>query len=139
MRNNLTKKEIAFVSAKELNYRYCHLLHKAETMPAGVITLTDAREVLMIEEELHKRLIKLIGHDFYPPERPAKPTIAKLRSTTKKRFIKAIPKPLLKKEELKVDIENKLRFKITIISRIRTQESYIQNLLIEATVLQDIY
>lgn len=67
MLNNLTKKEIGKVNTKVLNGRYCRLLLKGEVLPANKITVADAREVIWIEEELHKRLIKLIGHDFYPP------------------------------------------------------------------------
>ena len=67
MRENLTKKEIGTVNAKVLNMRYCHLILKGEALPVKEITIADAREILWIEDELHRRLIKLIGHDFYPP------------------------------------------------------------------------
>lgn len=69
MRNNLTTKEVGTVNANVLNMRYCRLMLKGETLPAKKITVADAREILWIEDELHGRLIKLIGHDFYPPPR----------------------------------------------------------------------
>lgn len=133
MRNNLTKKEIGFVPAKELNYRYCRLLQKAETMPAHILTMADAREVLWIEDELHIRLIALIGHDFYPPEVAAKPTMAKLRTgSTRMLKPKPPPKPMpvyhttqvihpcsagvVKKAEAEIKTKGKLRFKVAIIN-----------------------
>jgi len=67
MRENLTKKEIGIVNAGVLNMRYCRLMLKGETLPARKITVADAGEIIWIEDELHQRLIKLIGHDFYPP------------------------------------------------------------------------
>ena len=42
---------------------------KGETLPAGIITYADMKELIWIEDELHGRLINLIGHDFYPPPR----------------------------------------------------------------------
>lgn len=65
--NNLTKKEIRTVNATVLNMRYCRLMLIGETMPADVITHADMKETIRIEDELRKRLIKLVGHDFYPP------------------------------------------------------------------------
>ena len=59
--SNLLKKEIGFVPTRELNYRYCCLLE----MPAT--TFKDMKEVIWIEDELRKRVIKAVGHDFYPP------------------------------------------------------------------------
>ena len=67
MRNNLLKKEISWVPTEELNYRYCRLVQKGEMLLAHEITVADAREILWIEDELHRRLINAIGHDFYPP------------------------------------------------------------------------
>ena len=129
MRNNLTKKEIGFVPARELNYRYCWLLQKAETMPAHVLTMADAREVLWIEDELHTRLVALIGHDFYPPEGVAKPTMAELRArlspfkksapTLKpKPVAEPIPKPVQPAVQPAAKEEGKLRFKVAIINTI---------------------
>lgn len=62
----LTIKEIGTVNARVLNTRFCELMQKGETLPANKITVAEARETLRIEDELHERLIKLIGHDFYP-------------------------------------------------------------------------
>lgn len=68
MRNNLTKKDVLEANAFELVLRFDYLLDKAETLPVDEITMADARETVFIEEELRKRLIKLLGRDFYPPE-----------------------------------------------------------------------
>ena len=65
--NRLLKKEINSISTEDLNTRYCYILGRGETLDADDIPVTDAREILWIEDELHKRLIRLIGHDFYPP------------------------------------------------------------------------
>lgn len=101
MSDNLTKKEIKTVNAGVLNTRYCWLIKKGDEMPAGVITYADMKELIWIEDELHERLIKLLGRDFYPPVK-AKPTIADL--TRRKNAARVT--------------EGKLRFKITIISSI---------------------
>lgn len=67
--NRLLKKEIKVVPARVLNMRYCRILEQAEKTEAKDIPVADAREILWIEDELHRRLVKLIGHDFYPPDR----------------------------------------------------------------------
>lgn len=67
MRENLTKEQIGTVNARILNMRYCRLMLKGEVLPTKEIPVADARETIWIEDELHRRLIKLIGHDFYPP------------------------------------------------------------------------
>lgn len=67
MTKNLTEKEIKTVNTKVLNSRFCRLVLKGETLPANEITVADAREILLIEDELHERTIKAVGHDFYPP------------------------------------------------------------------------
>lgn len=64
----LTKKEVGTVNTKVLNMRYCRLLQKGETLLAHEISVADAREILWIEDELHKRVIRAVGHDFYPPD-----------------------------------------------------------------------
>jgi len=66
--NRLLKKEINLISTEDLNTRYCHILERGETLDADDIPITDAREILWIEDELRRRLIKLIGHDFYPSD-----------------------------------------------------------------------
>ena len=107
MGSNLLKKEIKTVSAGVLNGRYCWIMKKGEEMPAGVITLADARELVWIEEELHIRLIKLLGCDPYPPDRVEEP----IPSHYMKSLLKPKPKPEPEPESL-------LNFKITIISSI---------------------
>ena len=67
MRNNLTKKQVRIVPTLELAMRFNRLMLIGETMPAGIITMADARETLCIEDELRRRLLVAIGHDFYPP------------------------------------------------------------------------
>lgn len=68
----LLKREIGTVSTMTLNMRYCRILEQGETMDAKDIPVADAREILWIEDELRKRVIKGIGHDFYPPDRVEK-------------------------------------------------------------------
>jgi hypothetical protein len=63
----LLKKEIKLVPVPVLNMRYCRILERAETMDAKDIPVADVREILWIEDELRSRLIKFVGHDFYPP------------------------------------------------------------------------
>lgn len=132
MKNNLTKKQVHVVPTLELAMRFNRLLHTAETMPAHVLTMADAREVLWIEDELRRRLVVAIGHDFYPPDK-ARPTIAELKASIKagvKASIKAVakripkpvaapkPKPAPKVVQPAVQTEGKLGFKVTIINSI---------------------
>ena len=65
----LTIKEIGSVNTKVLNTRFCELMHKGETLPANEISVAETMETLRIEQELHDRLINVVGHDFYPPDR----------------------------------------------------------------------
>ncbi len=115
MRNNLTKKEIGFVSTKELNYRYCRLLLKGEALPANKITVADAREILWIEDQLRMRTIKAVGHDFYPPDRIEKQAPSNYMISIMKRD-KVKPKSIIVDHEMKTD--GKFSFKITITSSI---------------------
>ncbi len=69
MRNNLTKKEIKLASTEDLNTRYCRILERADMSDVEDIPVSDAREILWIEDVLRQRLIKAIGHDFYPPDK----------------------------------------------------------------------
>lgn len=108
MLNNLTKKEIGEVNTKVLNGRYCRLLLKGEVLPANKITVADAREILYIEDEMRKRTIKAVGHDFYPPDRIEKKYPSNYMISIMKR-----DKP---KSEVKPGI--KIKFKITIMSSI---------------------
>lgn len=65
----LMKKEIQTVNTTALNYRFCELMEKGEKLPAHEFSIAEAREILWIEDELHERLIRTVGHDFYPPDR----------------------------------------------------------------------
>ena len=127
MRVNLTKKEIKTVDTKELNFRFGWLMLKGETLPVDAITMADAREILWIEDQLRERLIAAIGHDFYPPDGVAKPTMAdmraKLASIAKpvlipkpKPVAAPMPKPVPKVVQPAVQAEGKLRFKVAIIN-----------------------
>jgi len=98
----LLKKEIKFITTEDLNTRYCYILSRGETFDAKDIPITDAREILWIEDELRRRLIEAVGHDFYPPTLP---TIAK---------VKAVSKPV--KPKLKPNI--KIKFRIIVKSSI---------------------
>ena len=109
MRSNLTKKEIGKVNTKVLNGRYCRLLLKGEVLPANKITVADAREILYIEDEMRKRTIKAVGHDFYPPDRIEKKYPSNYMISLLK---KNKPKPELK------PLNTKIKFKITVISSI---------------------
>lgn len=121
MENNLLKKHVLTSSTVELAIRYDWLLHIAELAPVHVLTLADAREVLWIEDELHRRLIVAIGHDFYPPDGTPKPTVAELKASINASLIimaKPTPQPVPKVVEPVVKTEGNLRFKVTIISSI---------------------
>ena len=101
----LLKKEIGTVNAGVLNTRYCEILEKGETLPANEISIAEAREILWIEDELRGRLIKFVGHDFYPPDRveekkPQGNTIKEILAPTE-------PKP-----------GAKIKFKVTVTSSI---------------------
>lgn len=69
MRNNLTKKEIREAPTLELSIQFNRLMQKGELLSAHEITVSDAKETLYIEDELRRRLVKSVGHDFYPPDR----------------------------------------------------------------------
>ena len=76
----LLKKEMKTVGTNVLNMRYCRILECGETMDAKDIPVADAREILWIEEELRSRVIKGVGHDFYPPDRIEEETISSIKS-----------------------------------------------------------
>lgn len=95
----LLKNEIKFITTEALNTRYCYILSRGETFDAKDIPVTDAQEILWIEDELRRRLIKIVGHDFYPPDRiegkkPTQPT------------------------ETKPKISNNIKFKVVVTSSI---------------------
>ncbi len=108
MRSNLLKKEIEFISTKDLNIRYCFILDRAEKLEAKDIPIADARKILWIEDEMRKRTIKAVGHDFYPPDRIEEKYPSNYMISLLKR------KPV--EPEIKVGI--KIKFKITVISSI---------------------
>jgi len=132
MKENLTKREIGTVNAGVLNTRYCWLIKKGDKMPAGIITYGDMRELIWIEDELHGRLIKLIGHDFYPPDRvekrhPSNYIASVLRSTKPKpepdikiKFRATIKSSLgTKVAEVSVEADSKIKADILIRKEIR--------------------
>ena len=104
----LLKREVKTVNTSVLNMRYCRILERGETMDAKKIPVAAAREILWIEDELHTRLIKFIGHDPCPPAR------------IEKRHPSNYMISLLKqnKPEPKPDPGIKIKFKITIMSSI---------------------
>ena len=127
MRNNLTKKQVGQVPTLELAMRFNRLILMGETMPAGVITMAAAREILWIEDQLRERLIAAIGHNFYPPDGVAKPTMADMRARLAsiakpvlipkpKPVVAPIPKPIPEAVQPAVQTEGKLRFKVAIIN-----------------------
>jgi len=61
---NLTKKQIRESSAMELACRLTRLQFDEE---AGTIALGDLREIRLIEKDLRRRLVKMLGRNFYPP------------------------------------------------------------------------
>ncbi len=108
MRNNLTKKEVRQVPTLELSMRFNRLMLKGELLKAREITVGDARETLYIEDELRRRLVKVIGHDFYPPDR--------IEEEAPSNYMVSLLKSRQDKSEPKA--EGKFGFKITIISSI---------------------
>jgi len=130
--NRLLKKEINLISTEDLNTRYCHILHRGETLDADDIPVTDAREILWIEDELRKRLVKAIGHDFYPPDHVEKkypsnymalllkPTKPKPEPGIKIKF-RAVVKSSLgtKIAEVSVDADSKTEADILVRKEIR--------------------
>jgi len=100
----LLKREISTINTGILNTRYCELLQKGEELPADEISIAEAREILWIEDELHVRVIRAVGHDFYPPDRvESRPTI------------KSMIGP---KRETETKPGEKIKFKVTVTSSI---------------------
>ena len=62
----LTKKQIRELSAMQLTRRVTRLQFDDE---AGSAMIGDSKEIMVIEKELKKRLIKMLGHDPYPPNK----------------------------------------------------------------------
>jgi len=92
----LLKREVGIVPTLVLSMRYCRILERAEKLAAKDIPVADAREILWVEDELQRRLIAVIGHNFYPPDNvEAKPTIKSLGGG--KMGMKLAPQPEEKK------------------------------------------
>jgi hypothetical protein len=108
MRSNPTKKEIDLVSTEDLNIRYCYILDRAEKSKAEDIPVSDAREILWIEDVLHSRLIKKLDRDPYPPDR--------IEKQAPSNYMKSLLKSRQDKPEEKTD--GKFSFKIIITSSI---------------------
>ena len=106
--NRLLKKEIKVVPARVLDMRYCRILEQAEKTEAKDIPVADAREILWIEDELHRRLVKAVGHDFYPPDRIEKQAPSNYMISIMKRD----------KVKPKVKPDTKIKFKIIVTSSI---------------------
>ncbi len=109
--NRLLKKEIKLVPVRVLNMRYCRILERAEAMNAEDIPVADAREILWIEDELHNRLVSYVGHDFYPPDRIEKEHPSNY-------MVEILKSKQPKTVKLESEVDNKIKFKITIKSSI---------------------
>ena len=130
--NRLLKKEINLISTEDLNTRYCRILERGEILDADDIPVIDAREILLIEDELRKRLVKAIGYDFYPPDRiekkPPSNYVASLLKSTKpkqepgiKIKFRAVVKSSLgtKVAEVSVEADSKTEADILVRKEIR--------------------
>lgn len=104
----LLKKEIALVSTMVLNMHYCRILERGEKLAANDIPIADARNILWIEDELRARVIRAVGHNFYPPDR------------IEKRQPSNYMISLLKRDKVKPQVEpgTKIKFKIIVTSSI---------------------
>jgi len=109
--NKLLKKEIKLLSTEELNIRYCRILERGETLDANDIPVTDAREILWIEDILHERLIKAVGHDFYPPDR-----IEEIKPAEK--LPSNCIKSLLRPSKPKTNVGRRIKFNVVVTSSI---------------------
>ncbi len=80
-------------------------------MPAKSIPVLDAKQILWIEDELKKRVIKAAGHDFYPPDRIEKKAPSNYMIS------------ILKRDKPKAEpvLGNKIKFKITVKSSIGSE------------------
>ncbi len=87
------------VNTNVLNMQYCRILDRAERLDAKDIPVADAKEILWIEEEIHARLLKVIGHDFYPVS-----------------YAEEEPP----KTELEVSAGRKIKFPVTVTSSVGT-------------------
>jgi len=117
----LLKKEMQTLDTEDLNTRYCRILERGETLDADDIPVTDAREILWIEDELRMRLIKAVGHDFYPPDRIEKELPESKPKLGNKIKFRAIIKSSIgtKVAEVSVEADSKIEADILIRKEIR--------------------
>ena len=123
----LLKKEIQTLDTEDLNIRYCHILGRGETLDADDIPVTDAREILWIEDILHERIVKAVGRDFYPPDRIEKRAPNNYMISLLKKSVE--PKPAL---------GTKIKFKAIVKSSVGTKVAEINveaDLRTEADIL----
>ena len=126
----LMKKEIGKVNTWMLNIRYCHLLEKGEKIPAHEFSIGEAREILWIEDELHRRVIMAVGHDFYPPDRVEEKKALKCNLSNERKAPYAKPEPSSQSKPMKESPQAakpkpapgiKIKFNIVVTSSIGTQ------------------
>ena len=104
----LLKREVVTVSTRALNIRYCELLQKGKNLLAHEFSIAEARELLWIEDELRARVIRAVGHDFYPPDR--------IEKQYPSNYMASLLKPAT--TESKPAPGTRIKFKIAIISSI---------------------
>ena len=116
----MLKKEVKLASTDDLNTAYCHILKRAEMSDANDIPVADARTILWIEDELRIRLIKLIGHDFYPPDCIEKTNLLRVpvSNEPKQPVVTVLPSVQTKPE---VTVSSKIKLKVTVKSSIGTK------------------
>lgn len=121
---NLTKKEIKELNATQLCARVTRLHFDEE---AGCAFPGDKEEIKLIEKELRKKLVTMLGRDFYPPERPTIEKLLRAHTTIERK--ESAPRPLtppqdevktprLRQIKLKLEPGNKIKLKIMIFSSI---------------------
>lgn len=63
----LRKIDIQKMDTRDLAKEHARIIYLGETKSANEIPAYYGRQILWLEDELHKRLISAVGHDFYPP------------------------------------------------------------------------
>jgi len=116
----MLKKEVKLASTDDLNTAYCYILKRAEALDAKDIPVADARRILWIEDELHERLIKAVGHDFYPPDCIEKANLLRVpvSNEPKQPVVTVLPSVQAKPE---ATVGNKIKLKVTVKSSIGTK------------------
>lgn len=104
----LLKKELRLLSTEDLNTRYCHILKRGETLEAKDIPATDAKEILWIEDQLRERLIKYVGHDFYPPDR--------IEKRHPSNYMISLLNQVKPKPKLELALGTKIKFNVVVTS-----------------------